>query len=363
MRRPSISAIATVRASCASSACCSKAALSSIRCESGRTLPSAQSRVTAWPGAGTRGCNRQVGRRRPRPGDRANCFLELSGGMQKRVALARAIAREPEIIFFDEPTTGLDPIMADVINDLIVKCVSDLAPRPSRSHHDMASARRSATGSRCCIKPTDLAGTRRRDRPVRQCLRRTSSSMAAPKARSACRSGGADMARAPQALRLPVVRRRHEQVERPLRILRRMGTPLPRKPPRRRVLQAVDWPAGGKAACSSSQASPDRRRNRLATRAHRRIRPRLRRRPRGRLSLTDRRRSRHRQIHTPAPGGRRAGPPEHGLRLHLRRGGARPGAPARRAPGPRDAPVQLTAATSSATSSPRWSAPMRPRWR
>ena len=48
---------------------------------------------------------------------------ELSGGMQKRVALARAIAAEPEIIFFDEPTTGLDPIMADVINDLIVKCV------------------------------------------------------------------------------------------------------------------------------------------------------------------------------------------------------------------------------------------------
>src|SRR5262249_1095628 len=51
---------------------------------------------------------------------------ELSGGMQKRVALARAIAREPEIIFFDEPTTGLDPIMSDVINKLIVKCVRDL---------------------------------------------------------------------------------------------------------------------------------------------------------------------------------------------------------------------------------------------
>src|SRR6185436_19255399 len=51
---------------------------------------------------------------------------ELSGGMQKRVALARAIATEPEIIFFDEPTTGLDPIMGDVINDLIVKCVREL---------------------------------------------------------------------------------------------------------------------------------------------------------------------------------------------------------------------------------------------
>lgn len=51
---------------------------------------------------------------------------ELSGGMQKRVGLARAIAANPEIIFFDEPTTGLDPIMADVINDLIVKTVKNL---------------------------------------------------------------------------------------------------------------------------------------------------------------------------------------------------------------------------------------------
>jgi phospholipid/cholesterol/gamma-HCH transport system ATP-binding protein len=62
--------------------------------------------------------------------------------MQKRVALARAIAREPEIIFFDEPTTGLDPIMADVINDLIVKCVSDLGATAISITHDMASARK-----------------------------------------------------------------------------------------------------------------------------------------------------------------------------------------------------------------------------
>jgi phospholipid/cholesterol/gamma-HCH transport system ATP-binding protein len=69
---------------------------------------------------------------------------ELSGGMQKRVALARAIATEPEIIFFDEPTTGLDPIMGDVINDLIVKCVRELGATAVSITHDMASARKIA---------------------------------------------------------------------------------------------------------------------------------------------------------------------------------------------------------------------------
>ena len=69
---------------------------------------------------------------------------ELSGGMQKRVALARAIATEPEIIFFDEPTTGLDPIMADVINDLIVECVKELGASTLTITHDMASARKIA---------------------------------------------------------------------------------------------------------------------------------------------------------------------------------------------------------------------------
>jgi phospholipid/cholesterol/gamma-HCH transport system ATP-binding protein len=67
---------------------------------------------------------------------------ELSGGMQKRVALARAIATEPEIIFFDEPTTGLDPIMADVINQLVRKCVSDLGATALSITHDMVSARK-----------------------------------------------------------------------------------------------------------------------------------------------------------------------------------------------------------------------------
>lgn len=69
---------------------------------------------------------------------------ELSGGMQKRVALARAIAVRPEIIFFDEPTTGLDPIMADVINDLIIKCVKQLGATALTITHDMASARKIA---------------------------------------------------------------------------------------------------------------------------------------------------------------------------------------------------------------------------
>lgn len=78
-------------------------------------------------------------------GDVADLWpAELSGGMQKRVALARAIADEPEIVFFDEPTTGLDPIMADVINNLIVKCVKDLGATALSITHDMASARKIA---------------------------------------------------------------------------------------------------------------------------------------------------------------------------------------------------------------------------
>ncbi|HVV27266.1 MAG TPA: ATP-binding cassette domain-containing protein [Rhizomicrobium sp.] len=68
--------------------------------------------------------------------------VELSGGMQKRVGLARAIAADPEIIFFDEPTTGLDPIMADVINDLIVSTVKDVGATTLSITHDMASARK-----------------------------------------------------------------------------------------------------------------------------------------------------------------------------------------------------------------------------
>jgi phospholipid/cholesterol/gamma-HCH transport system ATP-binding protein len=65
----------------------------------------------------------------------------LSGGMHKRVGLARAIAASPEIIFFDEPTTGLDPIMTDVINHLIEDCVQDLGATTLTITHDMTSVR------------------------------------------------------------------------------------------------------------------------------------------------------------------------------------------------------------------------------
>lgn len=67
---------------------------------------------------------------------------ELSGGMQKRVGLARAIAATPDILFFDEPTTGLDPIMGAVIDGLIVDCVKKLGSTAIAITHDMASAQR-----------------------------------------------------------------------------------------------------------------------------------------------------------------------------------------------------------------------------
>jgi len=66
---------------------------------------------------------------------------ELSGGMQKRVALARAIATDPEIIFFDEPTSGLDPIMSGVINTLIREIVTEMGATTITITHDMSSVR------------------------------------------------------------------------------------------------------------------------------------------------------------------------------------------------------------------------------
>ncbi|KZY34170.1 ABC transporter ATP-binding protein [Roseovarius sp. HI0049] len=74
--------------------------------------------------------------------EQADLFpAELSGGMQKRVGLARAIAAEPEIIFFDEPTTGLDPIMSGVINDLIREIVTEMGATAMTITHDMTSVR------------------------------------------------------------------------------------------------------------------------------------------------------------------------------------------------------------------------------
>ncbi len=74
--------------------------------------------------------------------EQADLFpAELSGGMQKRVGLARAIAADPEIIFFDEPTTGLDPIMAGVINKLIREIVTEMGATAITITHDMASVR------------------------------------------------------------------------------------------------------------------------------------------------------------------------------------------------------------------------------
>jgi phospholipid/cholesterol/gamma-HCH transport system ATP-binding protein len=101
----------------------------------GRRTPRAEAKEIAMEKLALVGLNADVGMLYP---------AELSGGMQKRVGLARAIAADPEIIFFDEPTTGLDPIMADVINNLIVDCVKRLGATTISITHDMASARKIA---------------------------------------------------------------------------------------------------------------------------------------------------------------------------------------------------------------------------
>ena len=101
----------------------------------GRGIDRQRAKEIALQKLGAVGLGAEVGELRP---------SELSGGMQKRVALARAIAVEPEVIIFDEPTTGLDPITADVINNLIVQCVRDLGATAISITHDMASVRKIA---------------------------------------------------------------------------------------------------------------------------------------------------------------------------------------------------------------------------
>ncbi len=116
---------------------------------------------------------------------------ELSGGMQKRVSLARAIASDPKILFFDEPTTGLDPIMADVINNLILERVKALGATAISITHDMASARKIADEIAMIYegriiwrgKPDDMERSRnpmvdqfvhgRAEGPIKMALRRT----------------------------------------------------------------------------------------------------------------------------------------------------------------------------------------------
>ncbi len=98
----------------------------------GQRMARAEAREIALKKLGAVGLNEDVAKLTP---------AELSGGMRKRVGLARAIATEPEIIFFDEPTTGLDPIMGDVIDRLIVQCVKELGATALSITHDMASAR------------------------------------------------------------------------------------------------------------------------------------------------------------------------------------------------------------------------------
>lgn len=101
----------------------------------GRNMPRAEAKEIALEKLKAVGLPKRVAKLLP---------SELSGGMQKRVGLARAIAANPEIVFFDEPTTGLDPIMADVINDLIVETTKGLGATTLSITHDMASARKIA---------------------------------------------------------------------------------------------------------------------------------------------------------------------------------------------------------------------------
>ncbi|RED53567.1 ABC transporter ATP-binding protein [Aestuariispira insulae] len=101
----------------------------------GEGMARSKARDIAMEKLGQVGLSAEIGERNP---------AQLSGGMRKRVGLARAIAGDPDIIFFDEPTTGLDPIMGHIIDKLIVKCVREVGATALTITHDMASARRIA---------------------------------------------------------------------------------------------------------------------------------------------------------------------------------------------------------------------------
>jgi phospholipid/cholesterol/gamma-HCH transport system ATP-binding protein len=100
---------------------------------SARGKPIAEAKVTAMEKLAQVGLDESVASMFP---------AELSGGMRKRAALARTIATEPDILLFDEPTTGLDPVMGDVIDQLIIKCVRELGASALTITHDMESAKR-----------------------------------------------------------------------------------------------------------------------------------------------------------------------------------------------------------------------------
>jgi phospholipid/cholesterol/gamma-HCH transport system ATP-binding protein len=174
------------RVSWPASACCSRAARCSTAEGLGkRRLPAAARRLKALPKAEAREMAMEKLRRVGLKPEVADLFpAELSGGMQKRVGLARAIAAEPEIIFFDEPTTGLDPIMAGVINDLIREIVTEMGATAMTITHDMSSVR--AIADRVAMLH---GGVIRWTGPVakwtrRQTLTCSSSSMAGPTGRS-----------------------------------------------------------------------------------------------------------------------------------------------------------------------------------
>ena len=197
---------ASARRSCRSSACCSRAPPCSTACRCGRTSRSACCRQEAWARDAARSRAIEMLGMVGLTADVADLSpAELSGGMQKRVGLARAIAAEPEILFFDEPTTGLDPIMADVINELIARLVRQLGATAISITHDLASARKIADRIAMIYKGRIIwQGPVGADRRQRQPLRRP----VHPRPRR-----GPDRAGRPRGLIAPACSRLRPQVD------------------------------------------------------------------------------------------------------------------------------------------------------